>query len=59
MSFVLQKLFNYLSSHLLIVELSASAIRAVQEVVSYTNVFKDSPHFLFYQVQCIWLVLGL
>ena len=54
-SFALQKLFSFMRSHLLIVDLSAYAIgvRSVQEVVCCVNVFKAIPYIPFYQVQCV------
>jgi hypothetical protein len=55
MSFVLQKLFSFIRSHLLIVDPSACAI-GVQVVDSCASAFKDIPQFLFYQVQCFWFL---
>ena len=54
-SFTLQKLFGFMRVHYLIVHLSTcTTIVSVQEDVSSANVSKTIPHFLFYQVQCIW-----
>jgi len=47
-SFSLQKLFNFMRFHLLIVDFSSKAL--VQEVVSYANEFKVIPYFLFYPI---------
>ena len=30
------------------------ALFSVQKVVSYANVFKAIPYFLFYDVPCVW-----
>lgn len=42
-------------SHLFIVDFSACAIGVLfRKFVSYANLFEAVPHFLFYQVQCVW-----
>jgi hypothetical protein len=48
--FCLIKLVSFMRAHLLIVDLTACAIYwcSVQEVIPCV------PHFLFYQVRCIW-----
>ena len=43
-SFALQKLCNFMKSHLLILDLNAQAIA----VFPYAHVFKSLTHFLFY-----------
>ena len=53
-SFALQKFLSLMMSHLLTVDLSSYTECSVQEVVSFVKAFDISPHFLFYQVQCVW-----
>ena len=55
MSFALQKLFSFMRSDLLILDLSACTFGILfKKLVSCANAFKTSPHFLFDQVQGIW-----
>ena len=54
MSFALQKLYNFRSSHLLF--LSVSVLMGFYLGSGpCANVFKCTSHFLFYKVQCGWL----
>jgi hypothetical protein len=53
-SFALQKLCNFMRSHLSILDLSTSHWCSVQEFFSWAFIFKALPHFLLYKFQCIW-----
>jgi accessory gene regulator protein AgrB len=54
-SFALQKLCNYMRSHLSFLDLTAQAIGVlVQESFFCAHIFQALPHFL-YKFQCLWL----
>ena len=53
LSFAMQKLFSFMKSHLLVVDLSVYANGSVQKVFFPASEFKAIPYFLFYQTQSI------
>jgi hypothetical protein len=50
--FAFKELFSFIRSTLLLMYLSICAI-GVQKGISCANAFNGTPHFPFYQVQCI------
>jgi hypothetical protein len=53
-SFVLQKLCNFMTSHLSILDLTAQAIGVLFRKFSRAHIFQALPHFLLYKFQCLW-----
>jgi hypothetical protein len=49
-SFTMQKLFNLMKSHLLIVDHNANANDVLLRKYFYVNVYKAISHLLFYEV---------
>jgi hypothetical protein len=54
-SFALQKLGNFIRSHLSILDLTAQAIAVLfRNFFPCAHIFKVFPHFLLYEIQCLW-----
>jgi hypothetical protein len=53
-SFALQKLCNFMKSHLLILDLTAQAIAVLFKNFFHAHVFEALLHFLLYKFQCLW-----
>jgi hypothetical protein len=51
--FALQKLCNFMRSHLLILDLTAQAIGVLFRKISRVHMFEALPHFLLYKFQCL------
>jgi hypothetical protein len=54
MSFALQKLCNFMRSHLLILDLTAQAIAVLFRNFSPVPISLSFPHFLLYRFQLLW-----
>ena len=57
-SFALQKLCNFMRSHLLILDLTAQ-YSSIQEFFLCTHIFEAFPYFLLYKFQCLWFYVEI